>query len=159
MTIEYSESIEIKSIAQKLQEKYYPFIGYVDLEEIYFSEIIGFKPDKAPIWQISGLTQQWARDLMAEKSQQKMYCFAVWSDAWSEFSNNKKQWIIFRSLYSISPGGKGKLRTFDVQDYGFINEYFVRIGVGPYWQTKDELPSLLDGKEPLPLILPMEEEE
>lgn len=158
MTIEYLESLEIKTTAQKLQEKYYPFIGYVDLEEIYFSEIVGFKPDKAPTWQISGLTQQWARDLMSSKSQNKLYCFAVWTDAWAEISNNKKEWIIFRSLFSISPGGKGKLRSFDVQDYGFINEYFVRIGIGPYWLSKDDLPSLLDGKDVLPLILPMEEE-
>lgn len=157
--VEYIESLELKNLAKKLQEKYFPFVGNVDIDEIYFSEIIGFKPEKTPIWQISGLTQKWARDIMASHTQQKSYCFAVWTDEWSEFSQSKKEWIVFRSLYSISPQGNGKLRPFDVQDFGFINEYFVRIGIGPYWMTKDELPSLLDGAETLPLILPMDDEE
>lgn len=159
MSIEFSESLDIKQKAKKLQEKYYPFIGYVDLDEIYFSEMIGFKPEKAPIWQMSGLTQQWARDLMASQTQQKMYCFAAWAEEWSDIPENKKEWIIFRALYSVSPQGKGKLRPFDVQDYGFITEYFVRVGVGPYWQDKDELPSLLAGNDVLPLVLPMDDEE
>ena len=159
MSAEYVECLELLDLAKKLQERYFPFIGYVDLDEIFFSQIIGFKPDKQPIWQISGITQQWARDLIASHTQQKSYCFCVWADEWSEFDKSKKEWIVFRSLFSISPQGKGKLRPFDVQDYGFINEYFVRVGLGPYWLTKDVLPSLLDGNDILPLILPMEDEE
>jgi hypothetical protein len=159
MDIEYKESLEIKDTAKKLQERYYPFIGNVDLDEIFFSEIIGFKPEKAPVWLMSGLTQQWARDLIASQTQQKQYCFSAWSDEWSEISSAKKEWIIFRAIYSISPQGKGKLRPFDVQDYGFIVEYFVRVGIGPYWQDKDELPSLLAGNDVLPLVLPMSDDE
>ena len=34
MNAEYHESIEIKTLATKLQERYFPFIGYVDLDEI-----------------------------------------------------------------------------------------------------------------------------
>ena len=159
MNAEYHESIEIKTLAEKLQERYFPFIGYVDLDEILFTNVIGFRPEKAPIYTMSGLTQKWARDLILSNNQKKSYCFAAWSDEWSELSNSKKEWILFRSLYSVSPQGDGKLRPFDVQDYGFINEYFVRVGVGPYWLTKDELPSLLSGNDVLPLVLPMEEEE
>jgi len=46
---------------------------------------------------------------------------------------------------------------FDVQDYGFIVEYFVRIGIGPYWEVKENLPSLLDGDDILPLIIPLDD--
>lgn len=159
MNAEYHECIEIKNIAEKLQEKYFPFIGYVDLDEILFTEIIGFKPEKTPIFSMSGLTQKWARDLILSVNQKKTYCFSAWSDEWSELSNNKKEWIIFRCLYSVSPQGNGKIRPLDVQDYGFINEYFVRIGIGPYWLTKDELPGLLSGNDILPLVLPMEDDE
>ena len=47
----------------------------------------------------------------------------------------------------------------DVQDFGFITEYFVRAGYGPYWMLKDGLPSLLEGTHALPLILPMEDDD
>lgn len=157
--IEYQPSLEILEIAKKLQERYFPFIGYVDLDEILFAEIIGFKPEKAPIYTMSGITQKWARDLILSNNQKKTYCLSVWSDSWSEISESKKEWIIFRCLYSVSPQSGGKIRPFDVQDFGFINEYFVRIGIGPYWQTKDDLPSLLKGNDVLPLVLPMEDDE
>jgi hypothetical protein len=62
-------------------------------------------------------------------------------------------------LYSISPSLDGKIRTFDVQDYGFITEYFVRSGFGPYWMSKEGLPSLLEGSHALSLILPMEDDD
>ena len=157
--IEYHNSIEMLEIAKKLQEKYFPFIGYVDLDEILFAEIIGFKPEKAPIYTMSGITQKWARDLILSNNQKKSYCFSAWCDNWSELSEAKKEWLIFRSLYAVSPQGQGKLRPFDVQDYGFINEYFVRVGIGPYWQSEDNLPSLLNGNDVLPLVLPMEDDQ
>ena len=159
MDAEFHESIEMKEIAKKLQERYFPFIGYVDLDEIYFTEIIGFKPEKAPIYTMSGITQKWARDLISSSNQKKLYCFAAWVDNWSETPTEKKEWILLRCLYSVSPQGEGKLRPYDVQDYGFINEYFVRVGIGPYWETKDILPGLLKGNDVLPLVLPMEDDE
>ena len=76
---------------------------------------------------------------------------------WEQTEKSKKEWLIFKSLYSISPALDGKLRNFDVQDYGFIVEYFVRVGFGPYWQEKDSLPSLLDND--IPLIVPMNDDD
>ena len=51
----------------------------------------------------------------------------------------------------------GKIRNYDVQDYGFIVEYFIRSGFGPYWMDKDNLPSLLDND--IPLIVPMDDDD
>jgi hypothetical protein len=72
--------------------------------------------------------------------------------------DTKKQWIIFKAIYSVSPQGDGKIRNFDVMDYGFIVEYFVHMGMGPYWEIKEGLPDLLKSPDPLPLIIPMEDD-
>ena len=90
-------------------------------------------------------------------TKEKLYCLAVWTEEWSELQKSKKEWIIFKCLYSISPSLDGKIRAVDVQDYGFILEYFIRSGFGPYWETKDDLPSLLDSNDGLPLIIPLED--
>jgi hypothetical protein len=119
----------------------------------------GYKGKNAPPYIMSGLTQSWARGILQSLGNGKIYCLGVWSDLWEELEQSKKEWIIFRCLYSISPSQDGKIRSFDVQDYGFITEYFVRAGIGPYWMLKDGLPSLLEGSHALPLILPMEDDD
>jgi len=107
-----------------------------------------------------GLLNLGLRDILKNDfGSNKVYCFGVWSDLWSDLEQSKKEWFIFRALYSISPSLDGKIRSFDVQDYGFITEYFVRAGFGPYWIHKDGLPSLLDSKGTLPLILPMDDDD
>ena len=145
METEYFESLENKNTAEKLQERYHPFIGYVDLSKIYF---------------VSGVTQGWVRQVLNSnpETRGKEYCFAVWQEKWSLLEDSKKQWIIFKAIYSVSPQGDGKIRNFDVMDYGFIVEYFVHMGMGPYWETKEGLPDLLKSPDPLPLIIPMENE-
>lgn len=157
--VDFEEAPDILLIAQKLQEKYYAFIGYVNLDSIYFTKMIGYKSRNAPVYQMSGLTQAWARSVLNELQSRKNYCLGVWADEWDELEKSKKEWIIFRCLYSISPADDGKLRPFDVNDYGFIVEYFVRSGIGPYWESKENLPSLLDGNDILPLIIPMDDNE
>lgn len=157
--VEFSECKENYEIAKKLQERYFPFIGYVDLEDIYFAEMIGYKPKNALPYKMSSITQSWVREVISNTDKLKTYCVAVYDDLWSELESSKKEWIIFKCLYSISPQGNGKIRNFDVMDYGFIVEYFVRTGFGPYWETKDNLPSLLSGNETLPLIIPMDDDQ
>ncbi len=154
---DFIESQECLNIAQKLVEKYYMFIGYVDLDLVHFVEMDGYKSKNAPACVMSGLTQSWARDILRTSGSNKIYCFAVWSEIWEQTEKSKKEWLVFRSLYSISPALDGKIRNFDVQDYGFIVEYFVRSGYGPYWSEKDNLPSLLDND--IPLIVPMNDDD
>lgn len=59
---EFIESIECKEIAEMLISKYYPFIGYVNLDLIHFVEMDGYKGKNAPPYIMSGLTQSWARE-------------------------------------------------------------------------------------------------
>jgi hypothetical protein len=157
---EYFESLENKSLAERLQERYHPFIGYVDLSKIYFAEMIGYEPKNAKPYVMSGVTQGWVRQVLNTnpKTQGKDYCLAVWQEKWSMLEDTKKQWIIFKAIYSVSPQGDGKIRNFDVMDYGFIVEYFVHMGMGPYWEIKEGLPDLLKSPDPLPLIIPMEDD-
>lgn len=159
METTFTESQEVKELAEKLQEKYFPFLGYIDLELVCFAEMDGYKSKKAPVYSISGITQGWVRDIIFHKfnSKEKRYCLAVWTEEWSELQKSKKEWIVFKALYSISPNLDGKMRPVDVQDYGFIIDFFVRSGIGPYWEIKDNLPSLLNGDDTLPLLLPLDE--
>ena len=152
---EFIESQECFNIAQQLVEKYYMFVGYVDLNLIHFVEMDGYKGKNSPPFIMSGITQSWAKDIIRSFGSGKIYCFGVWSELWEEIEQSKKEWIIFRALYSVSPSLDGKIRTFDVQDYGFITEYFVRNGFGPYWMEKENLPSLLKGSDTLSLVIPL----
>ena len=157
MQNDYTESLEILNLAKQLQEKYSAFIGYVDLDLVAFALVDGYKPKNAKVSQMSGITQAWVRDILFNKfnTKGKLYCLSVWSELWDELEQSKKEWVVFKSLYSISPDLDGKIRATDVQDYGFIIEYFIRSGFGPYWESKDSLPSLLS--QDLPLILPLDE--
>ena len=96
---EFIESIECKEIAEKLISKYYPFIGYVNLDLIHFVEMDGYKGKNAPPYIMSGLTQSWARGILQSLGNGKVYCLGVWSDLWEELEQSKKEWIIFRCLY------------------------------------------------------------
>jgi hypothetical protein len=60
----FLEAPEIKTLAEKLKERYYVYIGYVDLEQIFFAEMVGFTPRKAKPIALNGLAQKWVRDLL-----------------------------------------------------------------------------------------------
>jgi hypothetical protein len=66
---------------------------------------------------------------------------------------------LFSALYSISPQNDGTIRQFEVQDYAFILEYFIRNNYGANYMNHSILPSLLDSKDPLPIPLPADPED
>ena len=51
---DFIESKENYDIALALQEKYYQFIGNIDLSLIYFAEMDGYRSKNAPIYQMTG---------------------------------------------------------------------------------------------------------
>lgn len=146
----YSKSPELKQMAEKLKDRYYLHLGYIDLDNIYFGEIDGAKPKKAGLIEISGVSSPWVRQLMIEKNN-TLYCIACWGIEWEELSPARREWWLFNALHYISPENDGKLRKPDVQEWGIICECKE---AGPYWKTKEFLPSLLDGNEPVPFPLP-----
>jgi len=159
MENEYQESKELYNLAKQIQEKYFAYVGYVDLEIIYFAEIIGFKSRKSSVNIMSGTSSAWVRNLLNMNSNRaKVYCMAVFSDEWTEIPQAKKEWLVFKMLYAVSPDLSGKIRSPDVMDYGFILEYMIKSGVGPYWEMRDDVPSLLKG-DALHIPLPPEDQE
>jgi hypothetical protein len=82
---DFIESQECFNIAEKLIEKYYMFIGYVDLSLVHFVEMDGYKSKNAPACIMSGLTQSWARDILRSSGNSKIYCFAVLTEMGKSF--------------------------------------------------------------------------
>jgi hypothetical protein len=156
----FLEAPEIKSIAEKLKERYYVYIGYVDLEQIYFAEMVGHTPKKAKPVVVNGLAQKWVRDLLlGDVQDKKIYCLGVYEEKWAELTKAHKEWALFAALYSISPQNDGSIRQFEVQDYAFILEYFIKNNYGANYMNHSILPSLLDSKDPLAIPLPPDPED
>jgi hypothetical protein len=155
--VEFYDAPDIKRLAEKLIERYYVYIGHADIDNIHFCEIDGVKPKSAPVCSMDGINKSWVRDLVITKSgDPKHYCFSVWSDDWKQLNDPQKEWQLFRCLYSIGQNNDGKLRRPDIEDYGFIVEFFVKNGISAKWETDDMLPSLLNSKNPLEIPLPQE---
>jgi hypothetical protein len=83
----------------------------------------------------------------------------VYEEKWAELTKPHKEWALFSALYSISPQNDGTIRQFEVQDYAFILEYFIRNNYGANYMNHSILPSLLDSKDPLPIPLPADPED
>jgi hypothetical protein len=154
---QYYESPALRNLAEKLKERYYPYLGHADLDNIYFCELDGVKPKAAPICSLDGLSKGWVRDLLVlSKGDPKHYCISVWSAEWENLSQSHIEWYMFKALFMVGDNNDGKIRKPDILDFGFILEYFVANGYSAKWETEKELPSLLNSKLPLPIPLPEE---
>ncbi len=152
----YTEALDLKLTCEKIKDRYYLYLGHVDLDAIFFAEVSGaVRPKKGAVAEISGVSAQWLKQRLQEQADYTLYCLSVWGDDWTELSPNTQEWVLFDLLYSIDPANEGKLRKRDVQEHGIICEY-----LGPYWRGKhakgEDLPGLLSSKDPLPIPLPPE---
>lgn len=147
--MEIEECQEIKDIAKKLKEKYYLYIGYVNLDSIFFAKLTGEKPKKANILNVSGIKSAWVKYVLQRMSSEYVYCIYVWEEYWDNIYDSLQEWMIFDALLRIDQSCEGELREPDVCEWGFIVEY-----IGPYWRRREDLPSLLKSKNPLPIPLP-----
>lgn len=146
----YDESPELKILADKIIERYHLYLGYIDTDNIFFAEITGNKPKKSPIIQVAGITSSWVRDIVL-KSNNALYCIAVWAEEWTEISPDMQQWLIFDALLHVSEHNDGGLQKPDVNEFGILVEY-----LGPYWRKREDLPSLLGSLDPLPIPVPQD---
>ena len=147
--VSYRESINLYALARQLQERYYLHLGHVDLDVIYFADKTGDKPPKASVIEASGVRSGWVQQILNQNASHKRYCIAAWFVEWSELSFNKQEWLMFDALYSIGIENDGKLRVRDVVEHGVIADF-----LGVYWRSDDEIPSLLQSKDPLPIPPP-----
>jgi len=158
----YDESPEIKDIATKLKERYYLYIGHVDLDVIYFAEITSEngKPKKAKLGQLEGVSSAWLKQKMIEDKKGVLYCLSVWAEEWDGLDPASREWFLFDLLYSVSGECDGKVRKPDISEHGIIMQYMHQAGVGTYWRTLEKpLPSLLSSVDPLPIPLPPTDED
>lgn len=145
----YRESVNLFALARQLQERYYLHLGYIDMDVIYFADKIGDKPVKAPVIEVSGVRSSWVRQILSNTANNKLYCIAVWFSEWSELPYNQQEWLMFDTLYSIGVENDGKIKSKDVCEHGVIADY-----LGVYWRQNNDLPSLLNSPEPLPIPPP-----
>jgi len=157
--VTYIESHELLELATKLKDRYYLFLGHIDLELIYFAEMIGDKPKKAKVISLSGISNPWVKAILAKDGKNhKLYCLSAWGNEWSQLGPSSKQWAVFKLLCNVEPAMDGKLKKYDIQDHGFIQEYMSLAHIGPYWEKSDTLPDML-ADDPLPIPPPPLEEE
>lgn len=150
----YNKSNEVMELANKIKQRYYLYVGQVDLENVFFAEIDGEKPKRAGIMEVSGVSSSWVRYIL-DQNHNALYCMAVWGQEWLDLAPNVKEWLVFDALLRIDPENTGKIRKPDINEFGMILDYFGNIGIGAYWRNKsDKLPSLLGGIDPLPIPLP-----
>jgi predicted metallopeptidase len=71
----------------------------------------------------------------------KFYIEVYFSD-WREWSNARRQWIIFHELMHIPGPDESGLIKHDVEDFGGILDV-----VGVDWFSRESLPDLLDGEK------------
>lgn len=147
--LQYSLSLELKHLAHKIVERYFYYLGHVDIENIFFAERDATRPKKAPIVQLMGVSAPWvvAQLMQANKA---LYCLFAYSEDWAGVSPAMREWLVFQALLGVSPLNDGKIQKPDVQDFGIIIEF-----LGPYWKTRQDLPSLLDTADGKPLPLPL----
>lgn len=147
--VTYRESVNLRSLARELQERYFLHLGYIDMNAVYFAEKIGEKPAKAQVMELSGIKSPWVRQLLAEHSSNTQYCLAAWLTEWSELPYPQQEWFMFDALYSIGAENDGKVRGKDVCEHGIIADF-----LGVYWRKDNDLPSLLLSQDPLPIPPP-----
>jgi hypothetical protein len=147
--VTYRESVNLRTMARELQERYFLHLGYVDLDAVFFAEKIGEKPPKAQVVELSGVRAPWVRQILSEHSSNIRYCLSAWLTEWAETPYPRQEWLVFDALYSIDPKNDGKMRGKDIHEHGIIADF-----LGVYWREDDEVPSLLQSPEPLPIPPP-----
>lgn len=145
---------DIRETAQKIYERYYDYLGTIDMDTIVFVSQTGTLPKSAKVAELKPIRDPYMKQRLSEFGEDVHYCFYVWDELWQELLPEKQELHIFDALYSIPPGGNGKIRPRDVVEHGIICEFF-----GPYWRNQDIVPSLLDSEDPLPIPLPPDTED
>lgn len=152
----YIESQEMLNIATDLIARYYLLLSHVHTEEIFFCLIKESCSTKSKGYSIEGLTSNCAKKILSDVGKEQIYFFSAYVNKWDEFSQAKKEWVIFESLYSIF--AKGRLNKPDTIGHSVVFNTLMNYGVGVNWQNSPDLPNLL-GKDVVNFILPPEEDE
>ena len=149
--ITFTAAPDLQLLASKLKDRYYLYLGHVDLEMVHFTFKSAEKiPKSAKIMELSSIKSAWVRQLLAMLHDNRLYCISVWEEMWLELSPAQQEWLLFDAMYTIHPACDSRLRKPEVVEHGIICEF-----LGPYWRKAEApLPSLLGGIDPLPIPPP-----
>jgi hypothetical protein len=93
---DFMTSKEVEDIARKLCEVMYPWIGYIEPDEVYWAEITSDKPKNSkPICIEKG--KDWVKKLAG-----KEYMVAVYSECWVEWDDQRRQHELLHAMAQIS---------------------------------------------------------
>ena len=138
----YSESKELRALAEKLRINYITVVGYIDLEKIFFA-FKGGDINENFTHEVLGLKNEWVKHATANSDDTKLYCLAMSYDYYQKNAGNNIEWILMEMLYSIHPSMDGKLRRKDVHEFSRFLNTFADLEIGYNWKKNGHLPALL----------------
>jgi len=141
-SITYTESKELRLIAEQLKARYITVIGYVDLERIFFA-FKGGDLSEFFKYEVLGLQNEWVKHSTSTFADVKTYCIAMTFDFFQKSSGPLLEWIMLEALYSCTEKMNGKLRKKEVHEYSRLITTLDDLGCSINWRENFHLPSLL----------------
>ena len=139
----YTESKEIKAIAEKLRGRYINVVGYVDIEKIFFA-FKGGDVSEDFTYEVSGIKDDWIKHSSDALSDLKLYCIAMSYDFYQKSMGALQEWIVLECLYSCAESMDGKLRRKDVHEFSRFLTTLENLNFSSDWRNNFHLPSLLE---------------
>jgi hypothetical protein len=141
-SITYTESKELKQIAEQLKARYINVVGYVDLDKIFFA-FKGGDLSEFFKYEVVGLQSEWVKYTNPTLEEVKTYCIAMTFDFYQKSSGPLLEWIMLEALYSCIDKMNGKLRKKDIHEYSRLVTTLDDLGCSLNWRENYHLPSLL----------------
>jgi len=140
--IHYTESKELKKLAEDLKAKYINVVGYVEIDKIFFA-FKGGDVDANFSYAIQGLKNDWIKHTKSTTEEPKVYCISMSYDFYQKTLGSQQEWIMIECLYSCHPTMDGKLRRKNVHEFSRFLKTLEDIGETFLWRENGHLPSLL----------------
>lgn len=149
----YTESKELREVAESLKARYSNVVGYIDINKIFFAFKGGDLPND---FEVSGIKNDWVKHTINSLEEPKMYCISLSYDFYQKANGPLLEWIMLDLLYCCDPKLDGKLRRRDVHEFSRILNTLDDLGHSTKWRDNFHLPPLL-GEETI--IFGFEEDE
>ena len=156
-SIQYSESDELRILAEKLRARYINLIGYINLDSIFFAFKSGDVKENFR-YECLGVQSDWVAASNKAINNTKLYCIAMSFDFYQRSLGSLIEWIMIECLYSCHPNMNGKMRAKDIHEFSRILLTLEDLNISHEWRENTHLPELL-GDETVVFALGDPEEE
>ena len=141
-TINYTESKELRSIAELLKARYINIVGYIELDKIFFAFKGGDVGDFFD-YETLGAQNDWVKHTIGCLEDAKLYCISMTYDYYQKTQGSPLQWIMLECLYSCAAEMDGSLRRKNVHEFSRIINTLEELGISHDWRGNGHLPELL----------------